>query len=331
MSQETFPFSAKRVVATVAELFRIQGKRDLAELLTTAGANIEATGYGGWNDGTTFYTLYLEVPVALYARLEAELTEIENAIASKVQGITRKTTENDVLNAVVISPTLEEAMPDATPVATDPDDNRLWDPGMLRLFTSHVATHRVAVSALKSELRLLGVSGFVAHEDIEPSLEWQGEIELGLRTMHAMTALLTPEFDESKWTDQEIGVAVARGALVISVRLGLNPYGFIAKSQALPGDLAKPRELASALVGILAKRPSTGEAMREGLVVALESSSSFAASKVVSTMIESIVGFSPGQIARLEESIEENDQVAGSYGVPARLKRVIAGHASAAE
>jgi hypothetical protein len=49
--------------------------------------------------------------------------------------------------------------------------SRLWGPGALHLFMSHVSAHKVAVSDLKQALRLYGVSAFVAHEDIEPTLE----------------------------------------------------------------------------------------------------------------------------------------------------------------
>jgi hypothetical protein len=208
--------------------------------------------------------------------------------------------------------------------------DRLWDPGMVRLFLSHVSAHKVAVSNLKRELRAYGVSGFVAHEDIEPSLDWQAEIELALRTMDAMAALLTPEFHESKWTDQEIGIALGLGVFVLPVRLPINPSGFVAKSQGLRGDLTKPVELASLVVDILLKRSETHDAMREGLVVGLESAASYAISKLVSTKIVSASGFTSAQLGRIESSIAGNDQVGESTGVPERLRRFVASTAPGA-
>lgn len=182
----------------------------------------------------------------------------------------------------------------------------------------------MAVSELKWELKQYGVSGFVAHEDIAPSLEWQEEIEVALRSMDAMAALLTPEFHDSSWTDQEVGVAIGRGVLVIPVRLPVVPYGFMAKIQALRGDLSRPAPLASALVDILLTRPRTATGMRTALVVALERSSSWASSKTVSTKIEAAGGFTAEQLARIEAAIIANDEVNGSFGVPERLRRVIA-------
>ncbi len=77
----------------------------------------------------------------------------------------------------------------------NPSENeiaRSWSEGMFRLFLSHLAQHKVGVSKLKLELKQLGIEAFVAHEDIEPRLEWRDEIEVSLRSMHALAALITP-------------------------------------------------------------------------------------------------------------------------------------------
>jgi TIR domain len=72
-----------------------------------------------------------------------------------------------------------------------------------------------------------GVDAFVAHDTIEPTRPWQDVIESALATCHALAALVTTDFKESNWCDQEVGFAVGRGILIISVRIGHDPYGFI--------------------------------------------------------------------------------------------------------
>lgn len=99
-----------------------------------------------------------------------------------------------------------------------------WKVGYFRLFLSHLATFKVQTSGLQKVLKQYGISSFVAHEDIEPSREWQNEIEAGLQTMDAFVAILMPGFKESNWCDQEIGFAVGKGVLIIPVRKGLDPY-----------------------------------------------------------------------------------------------------------
>ena len=57
--------------------------------------------------------------------------------------------------------------------------------------------------------------------------------------MDGFAALMTKNFHDSNWTDQEIGFALGRGVMVIAVNLGRNPYGFIGDMQALKTSWAK--------------------------------------------------------------------------------------------
>ncbi len=317
---DDFPIPAQRIVATLASLFEAQGDREVAGVLRCSTANIEETDYDNWNGGTYYYSLNLELPVATYARIEGTLEHSEKLIRGKLENALRRT-GNRVLSTVVITPAFEDVDVYRDQIAPE-DVERIWTIGMFRLFLSHVSQHKVAVSSLKQHLATLGVSAFVAHEDIEPSLEWQTEIERALGSMDAMAALLTPEFHASNWTDQEIGIAVGRGALVIPVRLPENPYGFIAKHQGLRGDLAAPGDLATRIVDILLRRPRTSDAMRAALVTALELADSFAASKAVTSKLERARRFAPGQLARIRAAASSNHQVRDSFGVPERLHRI---------
>jgi hypothetical protein len=110
---------------------------------------------------------------------------------------------------------------------------RIWTDGQFRLFLSHKSEVKQQAHAVKEALQYYGVAAFVAHDDISPTMEWQEEIENALATMDGFVALLTWDFRDSNWTNQEIGYAVARGVPIIGLRLGLDPYGFLAKFQAL--------------------------------------------------------------------------------------------------
>jgi hypothetical protein len=136
-----------------------------------------------------------------------------------------------------------------------------WKIGHFKLFLSHLSTFKKNTGMLKLELEKYGISGFVAHEDIEPTKEWQEEIEKGLFSMDAMCALLMPGFKDSNWTDQEIGIAIGRGVLVIPVRKELDPYGFIGKYQGFQGFGKKIHEVAEGIFEILIKNPKTRNTM----------------------------------------------------------------------
>jgi hypothetical protein len=132
-----------------------------------------------------------------------------------------------------------------------------WESNHFRLFLSHLSSFKKTTGLLQAALRRYGISAFVAHVDIEPTKEWLDEIEAGLYSMDALVALLMPGFKESNWTDQEVGVAVGRGVLVIPVIKGLNPYGFISKYQGLHADGKTVATVAQEIFQILVTAPKT--------------------------------------------------------------------------
>jgi hypothetical protein len=132
-----------------------------------------------------------------------------------------------------------------------------WEPHHFRLFLCHLASFKKTTAALQRALHRFGISAFVAHVDIEPTREWQDEIEASLFSMDALAAILMPGFKESDWTDQEIGVAVGRGVLVIPIIRGLTPYGFIGKYQGLQATGKTVLEVAEEVFGILVASPKT--------------------------------------------------------------------------
>jgi hypothetical protein len=126
-----------------------------------------------------------------------------------------------------------------------------------RLFISHIAKHKDRATRLRDCLVPYAISGFVAHEDIHPTLEWQKEIERALYTMDAFLAIHTPGFKDSLWTQQEIGFAVGRGVKIISFKMGEDPTGFISKHQALARRSRTAEEIALEVDAILAADPLT--------------------------------------------------------------------------
>ncbi|NGQ96599.1 toll/interleukin-1 receptor domain-containing protein [Brevibacillus sp. SYP-B805] len=136
-----------------------------------------------------------------------------------------------------------------------------WKRGYFKLFLSHLASFKEQTAKLQKSLLKYGISAFVAHEDIEPTREWLEEIEKALFTMDALVAILTPGFNESKWTDQEIGIAMGRNVLVIPIRKGMDPYGFFGKYQGFQGEGKTIAEVAHAIFKILITHNKTKEKM----------------------------------------------------------------------
>lgn len=141
-----------------------------------------------------------------------------------------------------------------------------WAPFHFKLFLSHLSSFKKTASLLQSALKAYGISGFVAHVDIEPTKEWLEEIEAGLSSMDALAAILMPGFKESSWTDQEVGFAVGRGVLIIPIIRGLDPYGFISKYQGLHAEGKLVADVADNIFKILTASPKTREKMLSCLV-----------------------------------------------------------------
>lgn len=141
---------------------------------------------------------------------------------------------------------------------------RNWkDTSLFRLFISHISTDRLKAIRLKECLAPYGISGFVAHDDIHPTLEWQSEIERALQTMDAFIAVHTPGFSRSFWTQQEIGFAIGRGTMIVSFKMGEDPTGFISKQQALSRRDRTAEQVALEIDGLLLEDPRTSDRLRQ--------------------------------------------------------------------
>ena len=135
---------------------------------------------------------------------------------------------------------------------------RIWpDETKFRLFISHISTAKDKATRLRDCLILYHISGFVAHQDILPTEEWQIEIE------DAFLAIHTPGFAKSFWTQQEIGFAVARGVKIISFKMGEDPTGFISKHQVLPRLKRSAEDIAKEVNGLLLHDARTATRLKE--------------------------------------------------------------------
>jgi hypothetical protein len=200
---------------------------------------------------------------------------------------------------------------------------KCWAPGYSRLFISHLAKHREEAGRLQESLREFGISSFVAHNDIEPTLEWQAEIERALATCDAMVALLREGFHASKWTDQEIGYVMGRDRQVIAVRLGEDPYGFIGRFQGISGSGLTAAALGLEIFNILKKHDKTKDRVASGLVESFVTANSFAQARSRTTLLARAEYWDKMLSKRCLTGLETNRQIKDANGVPAQLANII--------
>jgi nucleoside 2-deoxyribosyltransferase len=209
-------------------------------------------------------------------------------------------------------------------------DPPFWKKGMLRVFLSHLSAHRIYAAELQSSLDAFCISAFVAHNDIEPTLEWQTEIETALGTCHTLIALLHPNFHQSDWTDQEMGFAMGRGVPVFSIRFGQDPYGFIGRFQGFNSTAKTTDQLARELFNVYKNHKQTQKTLSNAVVNQFENSDSFALAKQNVGLLELLDYWESDYTSRIEQATNKNGQIASSFGVPERVAALAIKWASAA-
>jgi hypothetical protein len=322
----TFAEKAPQLVATAAQIAKIQGAGIECTVLEQATASLIETGYDNWNGGTDLFTLMLEVPIPTYAAIDDRRDELEQSIHRRVSQLVRTETGHRITE-VVISPVLADASrpaePELSPGIAPEDIPSFWQAGFFRLFISHVASQKAPAHRLKEALARYHVAAFVAHDDIEPTKEWQAEIERALRTMDALVAMVAPGFVDSRWCDQEIGMAIGRGKLVVPLRLGADPHGFMGKYQALQVQGLDAAAVAERIVDVLVQHTLSAERMADALIDRFARSSSWDLSKRLMTLLENVPALNASQVAKLVRSIDENVDVGDAWGVPQRIRTLV--------
>lgn len=340
------PRHMEKILAALSAYLGQHGDTHLQRVVVNSGYSVdEETDYDGWDGGQSGHTVRLQVPPSLFYPLVDERPEIETRLREAINRLADYPHEH--ISGVVLelqdgpalanwrekSGLLATDGPEAI-VSSDEDLKRLWEPGFFRLFLSHKSEYKKETAVLRDALLNYGASSFVAHLDIEPTREWQDEIERALFSMETLVALLTPGFSESRWTDQEIGVAIGRRVPVISVRLGCDPYGFIGKYQgvAVKGKLVPA--LAGDLINLILADPQTRQRLYEAMVCRLERSSSFKQSNDVMQYLKNMEEASPEILERLEAAPQRNSQVREAHAVksdlPTLLRRLKVGKRPAA-
>jgi len=186
----------------------------------------------------------------------------------------------------------------------------------LSLFASHLASQKALVGEVGQQLAEWGITLFVAHDSIEPDLEWHAEIERALRTCDAGVVFLFPNFVESRWCDQEVGWLLGREVPCYALKFqGADPYGPLGKKQAFTvRDGMTAAQIADAIIEWLGTKPVLASRLNASLVEALKSSWSFNRTDRVWARLHSASGLGANEVAGVLTAIRDNDQVYNASG-----------------
>ena len=193
----------------------------------------------------------------------------------------------------------------------------MGDTASVDVFISHSYEDRKLAGTIKEALARYGVKAFIAHEDIDPTVEWQDAILQALKNCKALVALLSQNFKSSKWTDQELGVAVAFGKFIVPIGVELVPYGFIGKYQALRWRQDAPEESLQALWNIFMQRDLIS---KEGLIVWWSNSGDYYQANDRASVLAMAAPFTKPQVDAILNAALNNNQLTGSWSSAAFIR-----------
>ena len=334
--QLCLPGKVDSYLATLNRLYERSDDTLLREVVVNGAVSIhEGWDYDNWNGGTYGHAITLTVSEDLYLRIIDKKEDIRGRIATDLNKLNSSQNEHVSEVFIEMEPAGNDNWREQTGVyrphtiapSIAPDAlQRIWGMEHVRVFLSHKSSVKRDVAALKAAFSVFcGVTSFVAHEDIEPTEEWQREIELALFSMDALVALLSEDFHDSNWTDQEVGVAIGRGVPLIAVRLGRDPYGLMGKNQGLGGcNWSDLKDLAAKVFALLHKRLPDKSRLFECALAAYAGSTSFADSAwKVKHLLSVFETLSSDQVRRLFEAYQTNSQNAYSFSGMDLLKPLL--------
>lgn len=250
-------------ISTVQELVALEGKSELASYINVSNIQAVWVNHENWNGGIDYYDLVIDIPTKVFARIRPRLKEEEDALYQAFADATHGMNDSIRLTAVKIVPNNKAS---TSGISVSSNDASMWKYNYYRLFISHLSEDKARAASIKPILEAYGIDCFVAHEDISPSKEWQVVIENALSTMDVLCAILTPNFINSQWCDQEVGYALGRGKIVIPIDKGAVPYGFIGKWQAIHSQGKSRVEVARAILDAICINEHTRGAYFERLI-----------------------------------------------------------------
>lgn len=228
---------------TVAELLKEEKHTEAHRVFTGGDVVSFVVDHDNWDGGMDFYSVEITIDVKTYVDLRkrgiieevcGQITEAFNVCMNNIP---------DSVRSVSLTPS-STATFDERKIA---EPSSYWKVGFYKVFISHVSEYKESASNLKLMLEPYGICAFVAHEDIKPSKEWEVEIEKALFSMNALCAILTPDFIESTWCDQECGYAFGRNVLTIPIDKGQLPYGMFGKIQAIKSEGKNAQQIAESV------------------------------------------------------------------------------------
>lgn len=287
-----------RILPTVKDLLLCQGHKAESEILSLNSVTYEED-YSDYEN--EYDSVIIDVQTDKYVSFQKSQTieEIENIILSAFKEATKG---ERWIHSVTVRPNSN-----VQATLFESGTYQGWRNGYFRMFISHITSRKKQASILKKVLEEYGITSFVAHEDINPTKEWQKEIQRALNSMDCMSAMLYDGFHQSNWCDQEVGIALGRNVTVLPLLPDGDPYGFLGEYQGIKIKGMLPDALAKKIFKILCDNANTRSKYLSCLTNLLLSSSSKNDALKWLSLIEDISNLDMEFWKNIQSHVNDND------------------------
>lgn len=191
------------------------------------------------------------------------------------------------------------------------------------VFASYKSEDKKIAGQIKGNIEKLGLDVFLAHEDIEPSAEWEEVILTKLEETDVFLPLLTENFTKSYYTGQESGFALCRKILIIPIMIDVKPFGFLDRFQGLKANLDDMPSTCLEIVGIIFTRGDFGERLTRCIIDAFKKSFTFKEAELRSKILSVFASLDKEQVDEILLASCENDQIYGSFSARKDINNLV--------
>lgn len=199
----------------------------------------------------------------------------------------------------------------------------------VKVFISHHSSQKHIAALLKTTLKDIGCTAFVAHEDIEPTREWVKVIQAELHAMDVLVGMVSTKFNTSVWCQQEVGWAMGRNipTYFIAFEDTAPPIGFAGFQQAFTrtGNTldSQIKDFTNQLLRHLTGQPNHNHTLRKFFIHELRTSSSFAHTDQIINRLRMCSGYDDDDRASVVTTYNTNHQVRDCFYARSRLSDIL--------
>lgn len=304
-------------VRTLIKILKHKKRFKLADLLENSKSKIEESSQYGkhWNSIISSFFIYL--PLDQYYAIKKISKKQQELLLEAILEIYPPAENSPEIRTIEYRILKEKVEKETKEIST-------YTPRTVRLFISYNDEDKKLAGEIKNYLEYFGLDVFVAHDDINPSLEWQEVIIQNLDSTDIFLPLITEHFQRSAWVDQETGIALTKNKLIIPISVnGFNPYGFIAKYQSLKLNNEDLFGSCIKIIKAIMDNKRFNFPLSDTLIKRLEKSGTFENTGKISKLLSEFNDLTKQQLEEIIRITLANDQVLFSFRAREYLQKIL--------